>query len=238
MSLCGLVQADIGAKMKAMTQTAKKVKEKREASENKKKAKLDEMLAIVPAPPQEVVNIPDDASAVSALSHAMSEADSQQVGSIAGSLRSAAKDSDSEISILQKKYAVVEKFKLETCTVIVFVSLDGVLTEYPQNKRITSYSELQREIARIQTKTRKMYVIQDINGVPISAQKFVGYDIVRVKEIAVKPMFSMLKNLPIDWEQTKYHENIQEVGENEPFGVEQVDVDDNVSFMSHQSDWD
>lgn len=118
---------------------------------------------------------------------------------------------------------------LETCTVIVFVSLYGALTECPLNKRITSYMDLQREISRLQPKMHKMFVIQDISGAPISAKNFVGYDLVRVKEICVKPRFEMLKYMPIDWEDTQYHVSVEDGGNQD---------NDDISFMSHNTDLD
>lgn len=172
----------------------------------------------------------DDASVASAKSYDSSiTGGSPTGGSIVGSLRSGARDSDSELSILQKKLGgvVVEKFKLETCTVLVFISLDGVLSEYPLTKRIMAYSELQREIARIKPKTRKMYIIQDITGVPISSKNFPGYDLIRIKEICVKPRFEQLKHLRADWESTLYHEAVHNAPE---------DGGDGVSFLSHNSD--
>lgn len=172
--------------------------------------------------------VADDSSVASADSVPASDNGSQQVGSVIGSVVSAA---ESEMSILQKKYGAgaMDKFKLETCTVIVFISLDGILSEYPQTKRIMSYSELQRDIARIQPKTRKMYIIQDINGVPLSAKNFKGYDIIRVKEICIKPRYDQLRKLPLDWEETGYHEAAQSRPD---------DMGDSVSFMSHDTDDD
>lgn len=211
--------------MNKVSQSANKLKEKRGAMAKSKIAASESKPGS-----QELVPVGDDASVVSALSYALSDGGSQVGGSVVGSVKSGVRDSDSEISVLQKKYAgEVEKFVLETCTVIVFVSLDGALTEYPQNKRIMSYSELQREISRIKPKTRKMYIIQDIKGNPISAKHFTGYDLVRVKEICVKPDYRMLKNLPIDWEQTGYHEV---AGENK---VEEDEFGDDMSFSTRQS---
>lgn len=170
-------------------------------------------------------------SAVSAESFAFSGNGSVQAGSHAGSVASKARDSDSEMSILQNKYGAgaMEKFKLETCTVIVFISIDGILSEYPQTKRITSYSELQREIARIQPKTKKMFVVQDINGVPLSSRNFKGYDLIRVKEICIKPRFEQLKKLSIDWEDAGYHEAVYK----RPAAA---DDNDSVSYLSQETD--
>lgn len=174
--------------------------------------------------------VADDSSVASAESFAMSGGGSVQVGSHAGSIASKTRDSESEMSILQNKYGAgaLEKFKLETCTVIVFISVDGILSEYPQTKRITSYSELQREISRIQPKTKKMYVIQDINGAPLSSKNFKGYDIIRVKEICTKPRFEQLRKLPIDWEETGYHEAV--------YKRPVADDNDSVSYLSQETD--
>lgn len=124
---------------------------------------------------------------------------------------------------------MIEKFKLETCTVLVFISVDGVLTEFPLTKRIMAYSELQREIARIKPKTRKMFIIQDINGVPLSSKNFTGYDLIRIKEICVKPRYDQLQHLQSDWETTLYHEAVHNAPE---------DAGDGVSFLSQNSDMD
>lgn len=215
--------------MKQISKSADKLKEKRDQIGNKKSPQKETAV-----PTQEIVPA-DDASALSALSFGLSEAGSQFAGSLVGSVKSGARDSDSEISILKLKYAggAVEKFKLETCTVIVFVSLTGSLTEYPLNKRITSYSELQREIARLQPKSRKMFVIQDISGAPISAKYFTGYDLIRVKEISIKPNYKILKDLPLNWEQTGYHDVLEDNN-----GGQYNDNDDNFSFASHPSELD
>lgn len=146
-----------------------------------------------------------------------------------GSLRSGVRDSDSELSILKKKkntVVAVEKFQLETCTVLVFITLDGVLSEVPLTKRIMSYSELQREIARIKPRTKNMFIIQDVNGVPLSSKNFAGYDLIRVKEICVKPRYDQLKHLQADWETTLYHEAVHNAPE---------DAGDGVSFLSQNS---
>jgi hypothetical protein len=210
--------------MKKVAQSANKLKDKREAIAKRKETAAE-------THSQELVVVADDSSVVSALSNVLSEGGSLQAGSVVGSIKSGARDSDSEISILQRKYAgTVEKFVLETCTVMVFVSLEGKLTEYPLKYRITTYSDLQREISRIRPKSRIMYIIQDISGAPISAKHFAGYDLVRVKEISTRPLPSMLKNLPVDWEQNRYHA----VAESR----EDTDADDGFSFASHQSDLD
>jgi hypothetical protein len=170
--------------------------------------------------------VPDDASLASADSFGLSEGGSQlqleggsqlQLSVMSGSLEGSqvtkgAKDSDSDISILQKAPGsqpakeVVALFKLATPTTLVFISLDGQLTDFRLDKRLDSYSELQREIARLTKKSRKMYAIQDEAALPISSDNWKGYNIIRVKEIAVRPRFQDLFPLANDWESTEYHE--------------------------------
>ena len=144
---------------------------------------------------------------------------------LAESVLSAKQESDPGVALVKK--VDVNQFKLETCTVIVFVSLDGAMTEYPLTKRIMAYSELQREIAGIKRKSTIMYVIQDIRGFPISSKDFPGYDLIRVKETLLRPRFSDLKKIQKDWEQKDYHEV---VNNREP------EEKDDVSFNSQNSD--
>jgi hypothetical protein len=76
-------------------------------------------------------------------------------------------DSDSVISKNRTKRAeqvAVEKFELEKCTTIRFISLAGEITEKLLTKRVVTYSEFQREIARLNPKVNKMYVIQNNLG--------------------------------------------------------------------------
>jgi hypothetical protein len=169
--------------------------------------------------------VKDDSSIVSA----QTEGGKSLQQSVANSsIISGVRDSDSELSFLQK--GQVEKFKLETCTVLVFIDINGALTEYPLTKRIASYTELQCEIARIKPKTRTMFQIQDINGRPLSSKDFVGYDVIRVKEVLLRPKYDMLKHLAANWEQTDFHEAVN----NRPVSIKAVG--NSISRLSHNSD--
>ena len=138
-------------------------------------------------------------------------------------------DSDSEISIFKKPFRANDddsldidelaksrghgaagndkKFELETCTELIFISFTGERRNIPLTKRITSYSELQREIARYTPKSKAMYVVQDSKGNPIYARSFTSYDVIRIKEIGIQPNRSMLHTLHRDWEKEDYYEN-------------------------------
>lgn len=80
-------------------------------------------------------------------------------------------DSDSDNIIAKSKFkrtetAAIEKFELEKCTTLLFISLTGVRTEVELKKRVSTYSDLQREIARLTPKREKnkMFVIQNSEG--------------------------------------------------------------------------
>lgn len=98
------------------------------------------------------------------------------------------------------------KFQLETCTELLFISLVGEQRSVKLNKRISSYSELQREIARYTPNSRQMFAIQDARKEPIFSKNFDTYDLIRIKEIAVKPDRRMIYSLHRDWEKEDYHE--------------------------------
>ncbi|KAJ1434211.1 hypothetical protein B484DRAFT_446777 [Ochromonadaceae sp. CCMP2298] len=167
------------------------------------------------------LTVPDDASVASVDSFGLSDAGSQlQLSVLSGSLvgsqvtGSVAKDSDSDISVLHKppgsqpaKEAVaLYTHKMAIPTTLVFISLDGVLTDFHLDKRLDSYTELQREIAKLTKKSRQMFAIQDDAGLPIKSDSFKGYNLIRVKEIAVRARFQDLRLLSADWESTGYHE--------------------------------
>lgn len=78
-------------------------------------------------------------------------------------------DSDSVIvknKLKREETFAIERFQLEKCTTLTFISLTGVITEIELKKRILTYSDLQREIARLTPKheKNKMFVIQNSAG--------------------------------------------------------------------------
>jgi hypothetical protein len=58
----------------------------------------------------------------------------------------------------------VERFVLEVCTKLVFVSLHGEKREVMLTKRIVDYMELQCEVARYTKKSKLSCCVQDENG--------------------------------------------------------------------------
>lgn len=101
----------------------------------------------------------------------------------------------------------IKKFVLETCTKLVFVSLQGEKREIMLKKRILSYVELQTDIARYNKKSAKNFIVQDAYGNLIPDKPFLGYDEIRVKEVGIQPKYSVLKELMIRWENETYYVN-------------------------------
>jgi len=122
-------------------------------------------------------------------------------------------DAESDtLSVIQEKPTKFNKdellsFSLPTTTTLLFISIDGLQTVHPLDKRIISYSELQCEIARIDKKRQTMYVIQDMEGNVLPAVPFYGYDMIRVKETSCKPNSAMLKAMSSKWEIDDYYES-------------------------------
>ncbi len=97
------------------------------------------------------------------------------------------------------------KFELEKCTTLIYMTLSGVKTEVMLRKRIASYTELQRDIARYFPKSNKMFKVQNSQGETILSTDLRDHDILRIKEILIKPDKKMLRELGTRWEETAYH---------------------------------
>ena len=89
----------------------------------------------------------------------------------------------------------VERFVLEVCTKLVFVSLHGEKREVMLTKRIVDYMELQCEVARYTKKSKLSYCVQDENGDLIPYLPFPGYDVIRVKEIGIRHDTYMMRHV-------------------------------------------
>lgn len=98
-------------------------------------------------------------------------------------------------------------FVLEICTTLLFVSLTGEKREVKLTKRIMSYMELQREIAKHNKKSVKAFVILDEDGDVIPDTPFPGFDLIRIKEIGYKPSQRELLELGSQWEPEVYYVN-------------------------------
>jgi hypothetical protein len=101
-------------------------------------------------------------------------------------------------------------YVLEICTTLLFVSLRGEKREEKLTRRVMSYLELQRDIARYNKKSTKAFVILDADGHVIPDTPFLGYDLIRIKEIAFKPSPRELSELGSLWESEVYYVNNSE----------------------------
>ena len=102
--------------------------------------------------------------------------------------------------------AIVPKFILEKCTTIRFLKLNGEMEEKKLDVRIKTYTELQRIISRYTKNSKRMYTIRTEKNEPILATSFTSYDIIKVKEIALKANEQELKHLSIHWDKDEYNQ--------------------------------
>lgn len=102
----------------------------------------------------------------------------------------------------------VQKFLLEKCTTLVFIKLNGEKIEKLLDKRVKTYTELQREISRYTKNSKRMFTIRDNKNEPILATAFTSYDIIKIKEIGIKPNEEELKHLDIKWDIEDYNQII------------------------------
>jgi hypothetical protein len=93
------------------------------------------------------------------------------------------------------------------CTSLLFINTDGSRYEKQLIIKVQSYSELQREIARLTPKNRQLYIVQDEKGNRINSEDFVPRLKFIVRCLSLKPPeVSRLRGLPHNWELVGYHE--------------------------------
>lgn len=112
--------------------------------------------------------------------------------------------SEKKAVLLSPAISEVKKFVLEIPTTIVLITLSGEKREKTLPNRIKTYKELQREICTMTKNSKCLYCIRDKQNNPILSTHFKSYDLVRVKEIAVKPDYDTLRGLPSTWDRDEY----------------------------------
>lgn len=103
----------------------------------------------------------------------------------------------------------ITKFQLEKPTTLVFIDLNGQQTECKLKDRVANYTDLQRQIARISSKTHQMYVIQNADGQRLLAADYMPTDIIRVRQIPHKINPKAARFLSTSWEQDEYYDTVQ-----------------------------
>lgn len=114
-------------------------------------------------------------------------------------------------------------------TTLTFIALDGTRTDRPLPLKVQSYSELQREISRLNTGTQQMLVIQDEKGQRIGSQHFVPRSKIIVRELLLTaPKHDTLKGMRYDWEGADFHEvRLQREAEERA----EREVEEGISFL-------
>jgi hypothetical protein len=105
-------------------------------------------------------------------------------------------------------YQTVKKFVPPTCSTIIFMALDGSKVEKKLNDRILDYETLQREIARVLPKNNSntLYIIQNQHGETLtSTSSFQKVDVIKLREIYIKPNLESVQKLGCKWEHEEYH---------------------------------
>jgi hypothetical protein len=101
-------------------------------------------------------------------------------------------------------------------TSLEFIDIDGCRKVVELGKRILTYSELQREIARINPKSYDMYVIQNSKGEKIFPANFTPTDKLYVRKLLTKPpLLAILKGISNYWDTEEYHDAVHQVQANE-----------------------
>ena len=102
---------------------------------------------------------------------------------------------------------LIKNKKFQTTTTLIFIGLDGERVSKELAFRVTNYSELQREIARLYPASRKMFVVQDADGQKIFPENFVPATKMYIREILTKPPnIQMLRTFDTRWETEDYHD--------------------------------
>lgn len=101
-------------------------------------------------------------------------------------------------------------------TSLEFIDLDGSRRIVDLGKRVLTYSELQREIARINAKSFDMYVIQNSKGEKIFPTNFAPSDKLFVRKLLTKPPpLGITKGMSNYWDTEEYHDAVHQVQEKE-----------------------
>ncbi|RYH15549.1 hypothetical protein EON65_31600 [archaeon] len=109
--------------------------------------------------------------------------------------------------IVLKKKSPAKKKAMNNVTTLTFIRQDGSRYEDKLQMKVASYSELQREIARLNPHSRDMYIIQDERGSRISSDNYIPRKQIVVRSTFLKPpTYADVRKLPFNWEATDYHE--------------------------------
>lgn len=117
----------------------------------------------------------------------------------------------------------VVKYKLPKCTTLIFIGTDGSKKEIALRERLATYCDLQREIAKLNPKSRKMLLIQDEKGRPLLSQDISFIDVIRIKECLTRSSPKDLLGLPFDWEQKQYY-NSNEKDDEDQYTAASIDL--------------
>eukprot|EP01036_Dinobryon_divergens_P033679 gene33679-43528_t len=98
----------------------------------------------------------------------------------------------------------VQKFILEVETTIKMIKNNGEKIEKKIPYRIKNYKDLQREICVITKDSKNLYSILDEKNLPIYASQFKTYDVIKVKEVAIKPSSYLLRGVASTWDRDEY----------------------------------
>ena len=100
--------------------------------------------------------------------------------------------------------APVQKFVLEVETTVKMIKNNGETTEKKIPYRIKNYKDLQREICVMTRDSKFLYSILDEKNLPIYASHFKTYDVIKVKEVAMKPSSYLLRGVSSTWDRDEY----------------------------------
>ncbi len=92
-------------------------------------------------------------------------------------------------------------------TTIVFLDANGLKREVALDKRLLTYTELQREIARILPANRDMFLIQNHKGERVFPENFVPSDKVFVRKLLLtSPSMLAHRGMANTWDTDEYHD--------------------------------
>lgn len=104
------------------------------------------------------------------------------------------------------------KKKMISTTTLVLLDSQGQREEKELDRRPITYSELQREIARIFATTSPMLIIQNERGEKIFPHNFIPSSKFIVRELLLKPPpFVGLASFSAKWEIENYHDAVHKV---------------------------
>jgi hypothetical protein len=98
----------------------------------------------------------------------------------------------------------VQKFILEVETTVKLIKNNGEKIEKKIPYRIKNYKDLQREICVMTKDSKFLYTILDEKNQPIYASQFKTYDLIKVKEVVMKPSSHLLRGVASTWDRDEY----------------------------------